>query len=185
MRFPDRWTAAGAAALLTVLTACASAPTTKVGWDENVTFGKFHTWAWRPDGSIQDATWAKRCQDVLSDQLASVGLRQVPLDQNPDLWAVVHARLSEATAVVPYSADWGYAWGAWAPMDAYEVQIPVGTLIIDLVDVKLKRIVWRGRAKGAIDPTKSNEAREQKLIAILQQLFAGFPPAAGAHSPTS
>ncbi|HEY1434265.1 MAG TPA: DUF4136 domain-containing protein [Thermoanaerobaculia bacterium] len=181
MRARTRWTAA----FLTVLTACASAPTTKVGWDQNVSFAKYHTWAWKADGSIQDATWAKRCQDVLSDQLASNGLRQVPLDQSPDLWAVVHARLSVTTEVVPYSPDWGYAWGAWAPMDAYEVQIPVGTIIIDLVDVKLKRIVWRGRAKGAVDPTKSNEAREEKLIAILQQLFAGFPPAPGAAAPKS
>ena len=62
-------------------------------------------------------------------------------------------------------------------MDDYEVQIPVGTMIIDLVDVKLKHIVWRGRAKGALDPSLSNEAREEKLRAVLKQLFAGYPPA--------
>lgn len=174
------------ACLLGVLTSCAtSAPKIKVGWDQNVTFTQYHTWAWKADGSIQDATWAKRCQDVLSDQLATDGLKQVGLDQNPDLWAVVHARLSETTEVVPFSPNWGYAWGGWAPMDDYEVQIPVGTMIIDLVDVKLKHIVWRGRAKDAMDPSKSNEAREEKLIGILQQLFAGYPPAPGTAAPKS
>lgn len=162
--------------------ACASAPATKVGWDQNVSFSNYHTWAWRPDGSISDPTWARRCQDVLSDQLQTDGLKQVALDQNPDLWGVMHVRLSAETVVVPYSPDWGYGWGAWAPMDNYETQIPVGTIIVDLVDVKLKHIVWRGKANGAIDPSQSNEGREEKLRAVLAQLFAGYPPATAAKA---
>jgi len=50
-------------------------------------------------------------------------------------------------------------------------------MIIDLVDVRLKQVVWRGRAHDAIQPDKSNEKREEKLIAILAQMFAGYPPA--------
>lgn len=170
--------------LAAMTAACASsAPDINVGWDQNVSFAKYHTWAWRPDGSIQDKTWARRCQDVLSDQLQTDGLKQVGLDQNPDLWGVVHARLSTETVVVPYSPDWGYGWGAWAPVDDYETQIPVGTILIDLVDVKTKHIVWRGRAKGAMDPTLSNEAREEKLIGILKQLFAGYPPGVAKPAP--
>jgi len=164
------------AASLVLTAGCASAPATKVGWDQNVSFSSYHTWAWRPDGSINDPTWARRCQDVLSDQLQSDGLKQVGLDQNPDLWAVMHVRLSAETVVTPFDPNWGYAWGAWAPLDDYETQIPVGTIIVDLVDPKLKRIVWRGRAKDAIDAGKSNEAREEKLRAVLAELFAGFPP---------
>jgi hypothetical protein len=178
MRRRIGWAAAAAIGVLGFAAGCASsAPTTKVGWDQNVNFKTYRTWAWRPDGSLQDPTWARRCQDVLSDQLATDGLTQVPLDGNPDLWAVIHARLSAETQVAPFSPDWGYAWGGWAPMDDYEVQIPVGTMIVDLVDVKRKHIVWRGRAKGAIDPSLSNEAREEKLRAVLKQLFAGYPPA--------
>jgi hypothetical protein len=169
-------------AALVLLAGCASAPTTKVGWDQNVRFTNYHTWAWRTDGSINDPTWARRCQDVLSDQLQSDGLSQVSLEQNPDLWGVMHVRLSAETVVVPYSPDWGYGWGAWAPVGDYETQIPVGTIIVDLVDVKTKHIVWRGRANGAVDPTKSNEGREEKLRAVLAQLFAGYPPGSAPKS---
>ena len=169
------------ALVLAALAGCASAPPkTKVGWDQNVSFAQFHTWAWRPDGSIADPVWARRCQDVLSDQLSTDGLKQVGLDQNPDLWAVIHARLSAETVVTPFDPNWGYAWGGWAPVDDYDTQIPVGTMIVDLVDVKLKHIVWRGHAKGAMDPSLSNEAREEKLRSILAELFAGYPPQAGA-----
>ena len=174
-----------AAAALAGIAACASAPTTKVGWDQNVSFATFHTWGWRPDGSISDPVWARRCQDVLSDQLQTDGLKQVSLDQNPDLWGVVLARMSADTVVVPYAADWGYAWGGWAPIEDYQEEIAVGTIIIDLVDVKLKHIVWRGRAKGAIDPTLSNEGREENLRKVLAQLFTGYPPATSPKSPAT
>jgi hypothetical protein len=53
---------------LLILAACATpAPTIRVGWDEKADFSKYHTWASKADGSIQDPTWAQRCRDVLSD----------------------------------------------------------------------------------------------------------------------
>jgi Spy/CpxP family protein refolding chaperone len=73
--------------------ACASAPKIKVGWDQHADFKKYKTWAWKSDGSIKDPVWEKRFQDVLSDQLDKDGLKQVDVGANPDLWAVVHARL--------------------------------------------------------------------------------------------
>jgi hypothetical protein len=69
-------------------------------------------------------------------------------------------------------------------MDTYETQIPVGTMIIDLVDVGKKEAVWRGRAEGTLHPEKDNEAREENLIAILQKLFAGFPPGVPPRTPS-
>jgi Domain of unknown function (DUF4136) len=172
-----RRTAASLVTLTALLSACASAPPkTNIGWDTNINFSKYHTWAWKPDGSISDPVWARRCQDVLSDQLQTDGLTQVNLDQNPDLWGVMHARFKAETQIVPFGPDWGYAWGGWAPVEDFEQQIPVGTIVIDLVDVKLKRAVWQGKGKDTIDPSKSNEAHEEQLIAVLKDLFAGYPP---------
>ena len=166
------------------LFACATTLKTKVGWDQHADFAKYKTWAWKPDGSIPDPVWARRCQDVLSDQLANDGLTQVGLDKNPDLWAVVHARFSSKTEVVAFSPAWGYAWGGWAPMDTYETQIPVGSMMIDLVDVRMKEAVWRGTAHDTIHPEKSNEEREEKLISVLKQLFTGFPPGVPPRTPS-
>jgi Domain of unknown function (DUF4136) len=151
----------------------------KVGWDQNVDFSKYYTWAWKDDGSIRDPVWKKRFQDVLADVLAAHKL--APIDTNADLWVVVHARLSSETEVVPYSPAWGYAWGPWAT--AYfptEYQIPVGTILIDMVDARQKQLVWRGKAQDAIRAGRTNEQREQTLTQVLTQLFAGYPPAAPA-----
>ena len=113
-----------AGVVLAGLVGCATAPTIKTGWDKQVDFGKYHTWTWQPDGSIRDKVWAKRCQDVLSDTLDTKKLTQV--SQNPDLWAVVHARLTSDTVVVPYSSTWGYGMAPWGYDDSFTAADPGG-----------------------------------------------------------
>ncbi len=157
--------------------ACASAPEVKVGWDKNADFKKYKTWAWKSDGSIRDKVWEKRFRDVLSDQLATDGVTQVDLGATPDLWAVVHARLSAETQVYSYDPGWGYGWGVWGPSYTEVYQIPVGTILLDLVDVRQKQAVWQGKAHGYISTNKTNEEREEKLISIIAEMFAGYPPA--------
>jgi hypothetical protein len=157
----------------------------KTGWDEHADFSKYRTWGWRLDGSIRDAVWAQRCHSVLSDELALHGLKEVPADQ-ADLWGVVHARLSSDTRVASFAPDWGYGWGpygsAWAYDETVAYQVPVGTIILDLVDTKEKQIVWRGRASGDIRANRTNEEREQKLISIFKEMFAVYPPVSKAAS---
>ena len=174
--------AAAAAFCLAGLLGCASTLKVDAGWDQNTDFSKYKTWAWKPDGSIKDPVWARRFESVLSDQLAKDGLTQVDLARSPDLWAVVHARLSAETRVMSYDPSWGYGWGVWAPMETFTYEVPAGSFVIDLVDVKAKRAVWRGKASDTISPNKTNEEREEKLIAILAQMYAGFPPAPGTAS---
>ena len=167
---------------LSSLIACASSLKVDAGWDQNIDFHKYKSWAWKPDGSIADPVWAKRFQDVLSDQLATDGLAQVSLNQSPDLWAAVHARLGSEQRVMSYDPGWGYGYGAWGGFDTFTYEVPAGSFVVDLVDVKLKRVVWRGKASDTISPNKSNEEREKKLISILADMFAGYPPATGAGS---
>jgi hypothetical protein len=96
----------------------------------------------------------------------------------------VHARLDSRTQVASFGPDWGYGWGpygnAWAFDETIQYDVPVGTIILDLVDARQKQILWRGRATGDIQSNKTNEEREQKLISIFKQMFATYPPAAKA-----
>ena len=89
----------------------------------------------------------------------------------------MHARLSAETQVVSYDPGWGYGWGVWGPSYTEVYQIPVGTILVDLVDAKAREAVWQGRANGYIATDRTNEQREEKLIAIIAEMFAGYPPA--------
>jgi hypothetical protein len=174
--------AARAAGIAIAAAALLSCSTLKmdVGWDKQTDFSKYRSWSWKDDGSIKDPTWNRRVQSVMEDELARHGLKRT--DQSPDLWVAVHWRLSVDTQVVSYSPAWGYGWGPYwgVPYMTEVYQVPAGTMILDLVDVAKKEIVWRGTASDEIRANRENEEREQKLRAILSQMFAAYPPARGA-----
>ena len=112
-------------------------------------------------------------------QLAAKGLKQV--DSGGDLWVAAHPRLSRETQVNTYNTGWGYGYGwyGYGGMATTTVtQIPVGTLLIDLVDAKKKELVWRGVASDTLntDPNRTAEDREKKLRAVASEMFAGYPP---------
>ena len=57
-------------------------------------------------------------------------------------------------------------------------EIPVGTLIVDLVDGKKKEMVWRGIATDTLTPrAPRRRTREKKLRDVAAKLFEGYPPA--------
>lgn len=162
--------------LLAALAAAASCSTLKISsdYDKRADFTKYGTWAWKDDGSIRDPVWSRRVQSTLEDELAKKGLRRS--EENPDLWVVVHARLSAETRVTSYSPAWGYGWGYWAgPGITTVYEIPVGMVIIDLADARRKELVWRGRASDTIRAGKEPEEREQRFIQILAEMFSGYP----------
>jgi hypothetical protein len=168
------YSGAAAAVLLAVLAGCSTLKT-HAAWDHSVDFAKYRTWAWKDDGSIRDPVWLRRVQSVLEDELATKGMTRS--DASADVWVFVHARLSSQTRVVSYSPAWGYGWGYWAGPSVTQVyEIPVGTLIVDLVDPAKKQIIWRGSASDTIRAGKENEEREQRLREILARMFADYPP---------
>jgi hypothetical protein len=163
-----------AGAAIAVLVGCATLKIHKA-WDHSVDFAKYRTWAWKDDGSIRDPVWLRRVQSVLEDELATKGMTRS--DASADVWVFVHARLSSQTRVVSYSPAWGYGWGYWAGPSVTQVyEIPVGTLLVDLVDPAKKQIVWRGSASDTIRAGKENEEREQRLREVLDRMFADYPP---------
>ena len=58
-------------------------------------------------------------------------------------------------------------------------EIPVGTLIIDLVDAGKKQLVWRGTASKTLEPDASPETKEKNINEAVQKMFANYPPGAG------
>ncbi len=166
-----------AAVLLAAVAGACSTLKTSVDWDHKADFSKYKSWSWKSTGDIRDPIWSRRVEDVLEDTLAARGLKK--LKDGGDLWGVVHARFSVNEQVNTYSAGWGYGWGWGGPMVTTVTPIPVGSMIIDLVDVRTKELVWRGTASAELETGVSNEHREENLRKVLAGLFANYPPAPG------
>ena len=153
--------------------------TTSVDYDKGADFSQYKTFSWYDTGDIKDQIMAKRIEAVFSDALSARGLKRV--ESGGDVWLVAHGRLSKQTQINTYNTGWGYGYGWYGGMGMQTStvsEIPVGTLIVDLVDGKKKDMVWRGTASDTLNPESTPEQREQKLREVAAKLFEGYPPTA-------
>ena len=66
------------------------------------------------------------------------------------------------------TGGWGYrGWGGMGGgmTTATETKIPVGTLVVDLVNPKSKELVWRGTASDQISASGAEEGQVQNAMA--------------------
>jgi hypothetical protein len=165
-------------ALLVVAVALVSACSTlsiKVEHDPVADFSRYKTYSWKDTGEIRDPVWSRRVEAVLEDTVATKGLRVVK--ESPDLWMAVHARFSVNYQVKDWSSGWGSGWG-WGPGPTTVSAIPVGTIVVDLVDAKKDVLVWRGIAHDTLRPDREPEEREKTLRKVMAELFEDYPPGA-------
>jgi hypothetical protein len=171
-------TVKAALVLLAASLAACSTLKTSTDFDPNANFAPYRTFAFKDVHEIKNNILDSRLKDALTATLASKGWTKA--DQNPDILVVLHARMSMQTQINTYNTGWGYGWGwGWGGtgMTTSTVeQIPVGTLIIDLVDAKAKQLVWRGIASDTIDQDASPEERDKNIRNALNKLFENFPP---------
>lgn len=149
---------------------------TGADYDPSTDFSRYKTWDLKEDGSINNPLLARRIETAVSGELAKKGMTRNT--SNPDLWVAVHGRLSKQTQIHTYDTGWGYGWRWGGGMTTSTVsEVPVGTLIVDMVDASRKELVWRGTASDTLDPEASPEKKEKNLQEAMAQLLAKFPPA--------
>jgi hypothetical protein len=149
---------------------------TNADYDPATDFSRYKTWDLKDDGSINNPLLAKRIETAVGGELAKKGMTRSA--SNPDLWVAVHGRLSKQTQIHTYDSGWGYGWRWGGGMQTSTVsEVPVGTLIVDLVDANRKELVWRGTASDTLDPEASPEKKEKNLQEAMAKLLANYPPA--------
>jgi hypothetical protein len=75
------------------------------------------------------------------------------------------------------SAGWyGWRWGGGVATTTVS-EIPVGTIVIDVVDGAAKQLVWRGWGKDDVTSRRSPEEAEEYARSVMAKLFENFPPA--------
>jgi hypothetical protein len=173
-------------AILTILAlvaaaACSTLQTT-ADWDRTKDFSKYKTFSYKDDGSIKNDILAKRIRSGVTAELTRKGL--VQNDNRPDLWIAPHARLDKQVVIDYYNSGWGYGWyggyygGGMTMSTATAREIPIGTLIVDLVDTRTKSLAWRGIATDTLKPERSSDEKEKALNEAIAKMFKDYPPPA-------
>ncbi|MEO9870627.1 DUF4136 domain-containing protein [Ekhidna sp.] len=183
--------------LLTIVCACSSVQIF-TDYDKEAAFAGYLTFEMGPpsenlpnDPIINDLN-GQRIRKAIARQLEARGYRQAP---QADLMVNIYVKIEQKTEEVtrydgpyfPYhSRFWYYGywgnyynfWGSgWGYTTVHVRDYDEGTLIVDLVDTKTKRLVWHGVATGT--PEKFKKKTEERINEVIERMFDEYPYRAG------
>lgn len=154
----------------------------KYDYDQNLDFSGYHTYDWvtRPKGHPADAREAMLKNDLLEQRiksavnktLAEKGLSQV--SDSPDIFVAYHTGVEDKIKVV----NWGYTYPShyWGGRRVDVYQYEEGTLIIDFIDAKSKRLVWRASASATLSKRAKPEEMDKNIKRAVSKMLSPFPP---------
>jgi hypothetical protein len=126
-----------------------------------------------------------RIRSEIDRALVGRGLRKAS-GMHPDIHVAYRVALQTKIESSPVKLGGQYvpAWGndPWANRSlgkrgTYVREYEQGTLIVDVIDAKTSRLVWRGTAKTEVDPSDSRRAKEAKIRTAVGRLLRRFPRA--------
>ena len=162
---------------MAALAAVALAQQITYDFDRTADFSKFRRYAWVRGTIVDDQLNHDRIVSAINTQLASKGLIQVGSSDDPDVLVAYHASFDRNLQITGFSSGWGgYRFGGSRTGSARTDQIIVGSLIVDVVNVRTKTIVWRGAATRDLDVNASPEKRDKNVNKAAEKVFKNYPP---------
>jgi hypothetical protein len=166
---------------LLLLVAPAAMAKTAVDFDPNLDFSKYKTFAYAGGSNalefreLNPNYITDRVHAGVAQALAARGLREVPMDQQPDL-VVRYWANSQSNAVAPAagagdimtSGYWAYTYDLMRAEDSLDA-----TLVIDLTDAKRKALAWRIYLEQKI---VDDDSIWPKVLNEISKGFEHFPP---------
>tara|TARA_B100001559_G_scaffold289134_1_gene267291 strand:- start:461 stop:976 length:516 start_codon:yes stop_codon:yes gene_type:complete len=147
--------------------------------DTSVDFTSYKTFAYLKSGidkaEISDLD-KRRILKSIDLELESKGLNK---SKNPDLLITFATNAKEKIYINTdylYS-NWHYNPYFFGSMRPYPINKTEGTLYINLIDSKTKKLIWQGKGKGGLSDYIKN--RDEKINAFVSEILNNFPPAQG------
>ncbi len=176
-------------ALAALLAGCSSL-SVNTQFDPAAPYASYKTYAWNPRGPgpdeappIRNPMIQQQVKSIVDREMAKKGFTAVQPDANPDLVITLHGWAQSRIEVSSY----GYAYGTGYMHGPYPYAYPTyvggtdvqsytdGTLLIDFVDGKTMKLVWRGTASDSLsspDPGTVTRVVDEAT----KQLMAAYPP---------
>jgi hypothetical protein len=169
---------------------CASTPNTYANADPQADFASYETYGFMPKLSTDGENYESLISNFLKVAVAQeFDRRGMTYAENPDVLVnfYVHTKEKIRTRNVPTTSAY-YGWrdpfyDPWGGYHGYETRVDQyteGTLNIDVVDAREKKLVWEGAVTGRVtdQAVRNLEASIDKAVAAI---FDGYPVAAGAY----
>ena len=149
--------------------------------EPNLDLARYQTFDWGPADALptgdarldQDPAFNDWVQGAVESGLARRGLVLSAEGVEPDLRIHYHANISERIDVSAVDQNFGFCEGVGCEPSVTTHE--AGTLVIDIVDARTNRVVWRGWAQDTIedeldDPDKMEATIQEAVTRMLARL---------------
>ena len=177
---------------IALITACGSTTKIHSDYDRSIDFSQYKTYGYFSPMGIENPNYSSLLGQMFRDAIDAQMLpRGYVKSDNPDILINVSARLEDKTRVTTmsdpmYGGYYGYRGGMYDPWGGYGYgttthvsQYTEGTVNVDMVDIRQKRMIWEGVAIGRVDEKKKNENLRQDIMTGVAEMFEGYPFRAG------
>jgi hypothetical protein len=142
---------------------------------------QYHTYDWGPADALplgdarldKDPFFLDHVQGAVEKAMAARGFTW-SADGTPDLRIHFHANISERLDIDRLDRDRGYCTGVGCTpaTESYEA----GTLVIDLIDARTNRLIWRGWAQNTVKGMLENQdTMARQIDEAVTRMFERFP----------
>jgi len=156
------------------LVACSTA-TVSTDYQPGTDFSRYRTFGFVAQDDIQNRFVRDRLEKAITAQLEAKGMQRAT---SPDLLVALHGRMDSETVIDTSAFGYRSRWGWWGGAGARTTvrQVPIGTVVVDLVDAAQRELVWQGRLSDVVRRGGSPESRQETINEDIAKLFAEFPP---------
>ncbi|WP_297894071.1 DUF4136 domain-containing protein [Shewanella sp.] len=169
------------------LSACSSL---KSGWDYDPTanFSQYKTYAWvtqkaDTSGYHLDGLMDQRVRDAINMQLAAKGMNLADA-KDADVLVNYLTKVDKKINVDTFNTNFGYSpyygpgwgWGGNMHTQTTVREYEVGTLIVDLIDNKTAKLIWRGSVADTIRDKNTPEERVEIINEAIGSVMMNYPP---------
>ncbi len=163
---------------------------TSAEWDQTADFYSLKTYAWLPDPperaddtSINYGLADPRIKGSVDIDLRLKGYEKVTEEAADFMvgYQIVREKVAHIAAIngfygySPAYDFWGRGMGEPGFSNTYIERFVQGTLILDIVDTALGRLIWRGYATAAVDPKARLEDKTEVIQDATEKILQNFP----------
>jgi len=150
--------------------------------DRGINFARYRTYDWGPADALptgdprldRNPFFKDHVEGAVEKQLAARGL-EMSTSGTPDLFIHYHASINQRIDVNRVDRRYGYCYGVDCPSDVIEYE--AGTLVLDIVDSRTNRVIWRGWAQDTVEGVLDNEdAMARQINEAITRMLARLPP---------
>jgi hypothetical protein len=159
-------------------------------FDPNADFSGYRSWYWLPpspsgDPRIDNDLVANRVRGAIERSLAARGYAKTSTGEG-DFGVGYHGFIEGKIDVQQIDRYYGYGpgWGRYGgyggyggvATETYVDQYDEGTLIIDIVDNRSRKLVWRGSTSARVSEDDSPAERDDRTQRAVDAILEKFPP---------